>query len=134
MKTHYRLLTIFVFLISNFAMPSFAATPGPMPKPGIYKSKCGELTVLQVVKKESKFTLKLDVTDCKMNSGTIEKATAFQACSDECTWIFQYDEFPDCRFWLDVKGDVIELNGNEDPAACGFGNRVYGNGKYSRAK
>ena len=129
-----RLITFLPLLLANFVTPSFAAAPGPMPKPGTYKSKCGELTVFQVTKKESKFTFKLEATDCNMNSGTIEKAGAFQACSDECTWIFQYDEFPECRFWINIKSDVIELGGNEDAAACGFGNRVYGNGKYLRVK
>ena len=136
MKTHYRILTIFVFLISNFAMPSFAATPGPLPKTGVYKSKCGELTVLQAIKKESKFVFNLEATNCKMSSGTIEKAEAQQLCSDECSWFVSYSEFPECRFNIEFKGDVIEINGDTTDRAekCGFGAGVHGNGKYKRVK
>lgn len=134
MKINLKVLILLILASLAFTAQSFAASPGPMPKTGVYKSKCGEITVLQVVKKEMKFFFKLEATDCKMNSGTIEKASAFQACSDECTWVFQYEEFPDCRMWLDVKGDTIEIYGNDDAAACGFGNRVTANGKYKRTK
>lgn len=130
-------LKVFVLLLSAlliFATPSFAAAPGQLPKPGIYKSKCGVITVSQVLKKESKFFFSLEASDCKMNSGNIEKASMQQFCSDECTWVLQYDEFPECRFWLDVKRDTIEIRGNDDPTTCGFGNRVTANGKYKLAK
>lgn len=134
MKINFKTFGLLISAFLLITAESFAASPGAMPKTGVYKSKCGELTVLQVTKKESKFLFKLETTDCSMNSGSIEKATALQICSDECSWVFQYDEFPDCRFWLNVKGDSIELSGNEDAASCGFGNRVLGNGKYKRAK
>jgi len=134
MKINLKTFSLLTTVLLIITFESFAATPGPIPKTGVYKSKCGELTVLQVIKKESKFFFKLEATDCNMNAGAIEKASAFQACSDECTWIFQYDEYPDCRFGIDIKGDVIELLGNEDAASCGFGNRVLGNGKYKRVK
>lgn len=85
MKINLKTFSLLTTILLIITFESFAATPGPIPKTGVYKSKCGELTVLQVIKKESKFFFKLEATDCNMNSGAIEKASAFQACSDECT-------------------------------------------------
>lgn len=136
MKKYLKILTLSGFLFFVSATIGFAATPGPLPKTGVYKSKCGELTVLQAIKKESKFIFSLETTNCKMNSGTIEKAEAQQMCSDECSWFVSYSEFPECSFAIDVKGDVIEINGDTIDRAekCGFGAGVHGNGKYKRVK
>jgi hypothetical protein len=135
-KIYLRIQILIILLLSNFAMHSFAATPGPMPKTGVYESKCGTITVLDVSKKTSKFVFKLEATNCKMSSGTIEKAEAEQLCSDECSWFFRYSEFPECSFVIDVKGDVIEIAGDVTDRAqkCGFGGGVHGNGKYKRVK
>ncbi len=138
MKIYLKIQILMILLLPNFTTPSFAATPGPLPKTGVYQSKCGTLTVLEASKKTSKFFFKLEATDCKMNTGTIERASAWQACSDECTWILEFDEreFPECSFFIDVKGDVIEIAGDVTDRAekCGFGGGVHGNGKYKRVK
>ena len=136
MKIYSKILVLLALLLPNFVSNSFAATPGPLPKPGVYKSKCGELTVLQAINKESKFTFKLEATNCKMSTGTIEKAEAKQLCSDECSWLVSSTEFPECSFVIDVKGDVIEIAGDTTDRAekCGFGSGVHGNGKYKRTK
>lgn len=136
MKIYLKIQIFMILLLPNVAMPSFAATPGPLPKTGVYESKCGTLTVLEASKKTSKFTFKLETTNCKSNSGTIEKAEAEQFCSDECSWFLKYSEFPECSFNIDVKGDVIEIAGDVTDRAekCGFGGGVHGNGRYKRVK
>jgi len=136
MKIYSRIQILMTLFLLGIGTPSFAATPGPLPKIGAYESKCGTLTVLEASKKLPKFVFKLEATNCKTNSGTIEKAEAEQICSDECSWFLRYSEFPECSFVIDVKGDVIEIAGDVTDRAekCGFGSGVHGNGRYKRVK
>ena len=136
MKINLKTFILLIYAALTLNAQSFAATPGQMPKTGVYETKCGTLTVLEVSKKTSKFVFKLEATNCKMSSGSIEKAEAEQLCSDECSWFLRYTEFPECSFAIDVKGDVIEIAGDVTDRAekCGFGGGVHGNGKYKRVK
>jgi len=130
-----RLSAFLALTIALYASPTLSAQPGPINKPGIFKSKCNQIEIFKATKGDSNsqptISFNLEISDCKSSLGNIQNGTAILGCSSEgCSYYFEREK---CKIIITSRGNLLEIfdNSYEGPV-CGFNGDSKADGNYRK--